>query len=187
MKRVVDMFKFDADYMLRLRIGDHTAEQHFVSYFGRLLQTKIGNRLTCSRHIEDICREAIRQALAVIRSRTLTAPEQLSGLVNTECNRLLKNYDASTCCQAAGDLPANHQGEAIEANSKDVLARSLVQEVLDQLPSRDREILRAAVVKNGGNGRGEVCDDPDPQKEHARLLLSQAKQMFCDKLRKAQR
>lgn len=188
MKRVVDMFKLDADYMLRLRIGDHAAEQHFVSYFGRLLQTKIRSRLICPRHIEVIRREAIEQALAMIRSTPSTPPEQLSGLVNTACNRLLQNYNSSTCCQPEGDSPVNHQEEAIDANSKEnVLARTLVQEVLHQLSSRDRQILRAAVVKNGGNGGHEICDYPDLQKEHVRLVLFRAKQMFCDKLRKARK
>lgn len=188
MKRVVDMFKFDVDYMLRLRIGDYTAEQHFVSYFGKLLQAKIRNRLTCPRHIEVICRDTIEQALTMIRSRPLTPPEQLSGLVNAECNQLLEKYDSSTCCQGKGNLPVDQQDEAIDTGSReDVLARNAVQEVLHQLSSRDRQTLRAAVVKNCGNGEHEICDDPDSQKEHARLVLVRAKQMFSDKLRNVRR
>ncbi|HEV3037119.1 MAG TPA: hypothetical protein VHA33_04965 [Candidatus Angelobacter sp.] len=183
MKRVIEGFEFDAGYMLRLRIGDHATEQHFVAYFGRLLQIKIRKRLACARHIEDIRREAIAQALAVIRSNSLTPPERLGELVNTACNRLLHEYVSAACCQAVVDPLVNHQDKAIDAdNQEKVLVRDLVQQVLHQLSSKDRQTLRTAVAKNGGNGKHEADD-----RDHRRLLLLQAKQMFCSKLRNARK
>jgi RNA polymerase sigma-70 factor (ECF subfamily) len=183
MKRVIEGFEFDADYMLRLRIGDQATEQHFVSYFGRLLQIKIRRRLACARHIEDIGREAIAQALAVIRSNSMTPPQRLGELVNTTCNKLLHEYGPSACCQAVGDSLVNHQDKAIDANSKkNILVRDLVQQVLHQMPSRDRQTLRTAVVKNGFNGKHEICD-----RDYLRLLLFQAKQTFGSKLRNSQK
>jgi RNA polymerase sigma-70 factor (ECF subfamily) len=183
MKPVIEVFELNEDYMLQLRIGDQATEQHFVSYFGRLLQIKIRRRLACAWHIEDIRREAIAQALAVIRSNPLTPPERLGELVNAACNKLLREYRPAACCQAAGDSLVNHQDKASDANNKEkVLVRDLVQQVLHQLPSSDRQTLRTAILKNGSNGKHEVRN-----RDHLRLLLLQANQMFCSKLRNARK
>ncbi|HEV2988824.1 MAG TPA: hypothetical protein VG759_10305 [Candidatus Angelobacter sp.] len=187
MQRVIEGFEFDGDYMLRLKVGDQATEQHFVSYFGRLLQLKLRKRLCCARHVEEIRREAIARAMAVIRSNSKTPPERLGALVNTACNTVLQKYGPSACCQAGGSVFI-HQEKAIEDNDTEkAVVRDLVRLVLHQLPSRDRQTLRSALVKNGSNGKHGVYDNPGLQKEHLRVLLFQARQIFSSKLPNSQR
>ena len=67
--RRVDFEAFDESYLQRLTSGDNTTEQHFVSYFGRLIRMKLRSRVRSQELIDDICQETFLRVLSKLRNK----------------------------------------------------------------------------------------------------------------------
>ncbi|MBC7926316.1 MAG: sigma-70 family RNA polymerase sigma factor [Bryobacteraceae bacterium] len=173
-------FEFDANYMDRLRSGDRDTENHFCSYFGQLLGIKLRTRLRSSQLVDDVRQETFLRVFALLRREGgVRKPEFLGSLVNSVCNNvLLENYRSSGRLAASTEEPdclaAKTQSaqDRVEAEEK----QSQVQNVLAQLPERDRSILRAIFWDDAD--KDEICQSYGVQRDYLRVLVFRAKQLF---------
>jgi hypothetical protein len=129
MKPVLERFKFDDDYIRRLKAGDEDVTVHFVSHFGTLLEIKLRNRVVSPQHIGDIRHETLVRVLAALRSEPLIRhPERLGEVVNETCNRLLRNFHGFSG-ETNESSPRRPLTTGV-ANMKAVLSRNIWQQML---------------------------------------------------------
>jgi RNA polymerase sigma-70 factor, ECF subfamily len=172
---------FDAPYLERLRAGDFRTQEHFVAYFSELIQLKLRARLRSPQAIEDVRQETFARFFAALRSpHGIRQPERLGAFVNSICNNvLLEQYRSSSRAgsledEAADELP-DHAIDVLGAvAAKQMEAK--VREILDDLPERDRRILREVFLEE--RDKDEVCRDFGVDRDYLRVLVHRAKQSF---------
>jgi RNA polymerase sigma-70 factor, ECF subfamily len=172
---------FDAGYIEDLCAGDPGTEEHFVGYFTELLHLKLRSRLQSRQAIEDVRQETFARVLAVLRKDgSLRQPDRLGAFVNTVCNNvLLEHYRSSSRSQSIDEegqpeLPATGIDVMDYVAAKQLKAK--VHEILMDLPSRERDLLKAVFLEE--RDRDEVCRDFGVDREYLRVLLYRAKQEF---------
>jgi RNA polymerase sigma-70 factor (ECF subfamily) len=171
---------FDESYVERLRAGDFRTQEHFVAYFSELLQLKLRSRLHSPQAIEDVRQETFARVLAALRGGKIRQPERLGAYVNSMCNNvLLEHYrasqrDSSIEDEEDQDFPAKPVDllGALAAKQMEVKVR----EILDELPERDRRLLKEVFLEE--RDKDEVCRDFGVDRDYLRVLLHRAKQSF---------
>jgi len=196
----MEFFPFDDDYVRRLRESDRWTEEHFRSYFEQLLLIKLRRRLPSLEAIQDV-----RQEVFVRVFKTLRAPgggirdaRKLGAYVNTVCNNVVLEQYRQTArteplLDAHLDVPLNSVHP--EAGVRDAGDRALIEEsvfmtelfqneplyervrrVVDELPPRDRDILKALFFDERSND--DVCAQFGVDRGYLRVLLHRAKEKF---------
>ncbi|WP_263360166.1 RNA polymerase sigma factor [Acidicapsa ligni] len=172
---------FDADYLESLRAGDFRTQEHFVCYFTDLIHMKLRSRLQSQQAIEDVRQETFARVLAIIRKDGgLRQPERLGPFVNTVCNNvLLEHYRQSSRSDSLDEegkpeLPATGRSSLDLAESKQ--AEEQVREVLEEMPLKDRLLLKAVFLDE--RDRDEVCREFGVDSDYLRVLLHRAKKVF---------
>lgn len=172
---------FDEAYIERLRAGDFRTQEHFGIYFSKLIHLKLGSRLRSTDAIEDVRQETFARFYAALRAGKILHPERLGSFVNSVCNNvLLEHYRANTRFDS---LEADDYQDKIPALAVDLpgildaheMAKK-VREILEQMPERDRRILREVFLEE--RDKDEVCRDFGVDREYLRVLLHRAKQSF---------
>ncbi|MGB6384337.1 MAG: sigma-70 family RNA polymerase sigma factor [Terriglobales bacterium] len=171
---------FDEAYVERLRAGDFRTQEHFGAYFSALIQVKLRSRLQSREAIEDVRQETFARFYVALREGKLLHPERLGSFVNSVCNNvLLEHYRTSA---RASSLDDDDQKElpSPAMNLVDILVaketEKKVREILEQLPERDRRLLRDVFLEE--RDKDEVCRDFGVDREYLRVLLHRAKQSF---------
>ena len=67
----MELYTFDDAYVARLRAGDRFTEEHFLRYFGALLQIKLRGRLRSQQGIDDVRQDVYLRVFRAIRSAGL--------------------------------------------------------------------------------------------------------------------
>lgn len=172
---------FDAAYVERLRSGDARTEEHFVAYFGKLIQLKLRSRLNSKEAIEDVRQETFVRVLASLRSpQGLRQPERLGAFVNSVCNNvLLEHYRSRDRSESLDDeeepsFPSREASALSLVLTKDT--KRVVGIVLDKLTERDRRLLRGVFLEE--RDKDEVCQEFGVDREYMRVLVHRAKQSF---------
>ena len=178
---VLQFHSFDADYIESLCAGDHRTQDHFVGYFTTLLQLKLRSRLQSPQAIEDVRQETFARVLAVLRrDGGLRQPERLGAFVNTVCNHVLFEHYRSSSGRESLDDEGRPELPAVDADVLDIVAarqiKDKVREILLDLPSRDRLLLKAVFLDE--RDRDEVCQEFGVDRDYLRVLLHRAKQEF---------
>ena len=177
--RKPDCDTFDWEYVGRLRDGDPATQRHFIAYFGELLSIKLRTRLRSRHLVEDVRQETFLRVFSAIRRNAIKQPERLGAFVNSICNHVLfEVYRAEmhnpnlgdSAPELADDAPGPETHFAIRQN------KLLVQHILEELPVRDREVIRQLFLEERRND--EVCDDLQVSRDYLRVLLHRAKQRF---------
>jgi RNA polymerase sigma-70 factor, ECF subfamily len=171
---------FDESYVERLRDGDFRTQEHFVAYFSELIQLKLRSRLNSPQAIEDVRQETFTRVFAALREGKIRQPDRLGAFVNSMCNNvLLEHYRSSSRDDSLDD---DEQPEIPAANI-DVLGAianqqisEKIREILDQMPVRDRRLLREVFLEE--RDKDDVCNDFGVDREYLRVLLHRAKQVF---------
>jgi RNA polymerase sigma-70 factor, ECF subfamily len=172
---------FDASYIERLCVGDSRTQEHFVSYFTRLLHLKLRSRLRSPQAIEDVRQETFARVLATLRREGgLRNPERLGAFVNTVCTNVLFEHYRSSSRSDSLDDEDQPEPQATGADTLDIVAsrqlQKKVREILMDLPVRDRSLLKAVFLDE--KDRDEVCREFGVDREYLRVLLFRAKQEF---------
>jgi RNA polymerase sigma-70 factor, ECF subfamily len=172
---------FDAPYVERLRSGDFRTQEHFVAYFSELIQLKLRARLRSPQAIEDVRQETFVRVFAALRSPGgIRQPERLGAFVNSICNNvLLEHYRSSSRSDSLDDEPQNELPDPVMDVLGAVAAKQMeekVREILDEMPERDRRILREVFLEE--RDKDEVCRDCGVDRDYLRVLLHRAKQSF---------
>ena len=178
----MQFFAFDAAYLERLRSGDARTEEHFVSYFGELIQLKLRSRLSSREAIEDVRQETFVRVLGLVRSPNgLREPDRLGAFVNSVCNHvLLEHYRSKNKTESFLDSDAeatlvNHDPSALSLlETKD--AQRIVHQILRELTDRDRRLLQSVLLEE--RDKDEVCNELGITRDYLRVLVHRAKQSF---------
>ena len=178
----MQFFAFDAAYLERLRSGDARTEEHFVRYFGELIQLKLRSRLSSREAIEDVRQETFVRVLVLVRSANgLREPDRLGAFVNSVCNHvLLEHYRSKNKTESFLDSDAeatlvNHDPSALSLlETKD--AQRIVHQILKELTDRDRRLLQSVLLEE--RDKDEVCNEFGITRDYLRVLVHRAKQSF---------
>ena len=177
----MDFQAFDSSYVERLRAGDRNTEDHFVAYFGELIELKLRSRLASRQSLEDVKQETFARCLKLLRSPGgIRNAERLGPLVNSICNNVLsEHFRAGRRTEPLEDQPA----ERFIAREPDALTRiitddtrRIVRQVLEKLPARDQTILKAVFLEE--REKDDLCREIGVTRDYIRVLLHRAKQSF---------
>jgi RNA polymerase sigma-70 factor (ECF subfamily) len=176
----LNLFKFDKDYVDRLRDGEPETEAHFVSYFGQILGIMLRARRLPPERVDDVRQEALTRVIAILRrDGGVREPERFGAFVSSICKNVLR--------ESIRDWAKN---QSLQENQLDVpdkivdLERSLisketkekVQEILREMNPRDRDLLRAIFLEE--KDKEEICTQFGADREYLRVLLYRAKERF---------
>jgi RNA polymerase sigma-70 factor (ECF subfamily) len=178
----LQFFAFDAAYLERLRSGDARTEEHFVSYFGELIQLKLRSRLSSREAIEDVRQETFVRVLVLVRSPDgLREPNRLGAFVNSVCNHvLLEHYRSKNRAESYLDSDAEATLVNRDPNALSLLetkdAQRIVHQILKELTDRDRMLLQSVLLEE--RDKDEVCNEFGVTRDYLRVLGHRAKQSF---------
>jgi RNA polymerase sigma-70 factor (ECF subfamily) len=171
---------FDEPYVERLRAGDFRTQEHFVAYFSDLIQIKLRSRLHSAEAIEDVRQETFARVLTALRDGKLLHPERLGPYVNSVCTHVLQeHYRASARSSSFEDEEENNTpDESIDLVGAISTKQTgdKVRQVLEELPERDRRLLREVFLEE--RDKDAVCRDFGVDRDYLRVLLHRAKQSF---------
>ena len=173
---------FDALYLKRLQEGDSQTQEHFVAYFGELIQKKLRSRVSSSQQAADLCQETFARVLRVVRTGNgIRHPERLGPFVVSVCNHvLMEHYRSLTRETPLEDehsevLPDNRSLDPLNSAMGKQTAE-IVRHVLDGLPERDRRVLKELFLDE--RDKDDICHDFGVDRDYLRVLVHRAKQAF---------
>jgi RNA polymerase sigma-70 factor (ECF subfamily) len=176
----LDFHQFNESYLQSLRTQDSVTEAHFVSYFGRLLHSKLRRHLACPEHIKDVQQETLLRAWAAVRAEGgVRQPERFGAFVSSVCNNILReSYRSRARTRALDDLQIDPADESRGPDSVLLAAetKTLVQKVLARLCLKDRTLLQAVFFEQ--RDKDEVCRELGVSRDYLRVLLHRAKHQF---------
>lgn len=171
---------FDAEYVRRLTEGDPETERHFTAYFGQLLLFKLRARLRSPQLVLDARQETFLRVLTTLRRKGgVEHPERLGAFVNAVCNNvLLEMFRAGSRTKPIEeDTPEPvATGDDPETTLVSDARRRWVRQMLDELPDRDREVLRLIFFEEVP--KPEICRRLQVDEGYLRVLLHRAKARF---------
>jgi RNA polymerase sigma-70 factor (ECF subfamily) len=172
---------FDESYLERLCSGDFRTESHFVAYFSELIQLKLRSRVNSPQAVADLRQETFVRVFAALRSKgRVKQPERLGAFVNSVCNNVLLEYYRSSSREnsiedeESTDVPDPSLDVVTILSHKEMEQK--VRRVLDELPERDRRLLREIFLEE--RDKDAVCQDFGVDRDYLRVLLHRAKQAF---------
>ncbi|HMI53600.1 MAG TPA: sigma-70 family RNA polymerase sigma factor [Candidatus Saccharimonadales bacterium] len=184
----MELFVFDAEYVNRLRDGDQPTEKHFVAYFQQLLKIKLRARFLPPDKVEDLTQETfIRVIGALRREGGVRQPERFGAFVNSICNNVVFERHRTT----GRDQPLEETHLEIADRAPDPekvfvsnQIREQVRDILDDMPRRDRDLLRAIFLEE--KEKDEVCQEFGVDRNYLRVCLHRAKERFREVYAKEQ-
>jgi RNA polymerase sigma-70 factor (ECF subfamily) len=176
----VEFFTFDKAYVERLREGDPSTEQHFVDYFEQLLRIKLRSRTLTSDKADDLQQETFIRVIAALRREGgVRQPERFGSFVNSTCNNVLMEYYRSSAkIQPMEDAQMDMPDKILDLEGMLVTKQSAeqVRRILDAMPKRDRDLLRAIFLEE--KEKDSVCRELGVDREYLRVLVHRAKDKF---------
>jgi RNA polymerase sigma-70 factor, ECF subfamily len=179
-RKKVDFYSFDAEYLRRLKARDPAQEAHFVSYFSPRLQMKLRHRGFAPSTVEDISQETFLRVLAALQNGTILYPERFGAYVSAVCDKvILEKYREVVRNQHldvdAMDLPDGKTNLDALVLRKE--KRQIVAEILEQMPPKKRNVLRAFMYEQ--LDREQMCARFGVTNDYLRVLLFRAKEEFA--------
>lgn len=171
---------FDAEYVRLLTVGDPETEAHFALYFGKFVSLKTRSRRLPPEVADDVRQETLCRVLLKLRQgRGVSAPERFGAFVNSVCNNVIlevsrrraREVSPATFTPGPADERIDMDDSLISGERKE-----LVQQVLNELAEKDRDILRQVFYEN--LDRKEICRKFKVKEDHLRQLLHRAKAKF---------
>ncbi len=169
---------FDQDYLRRLASGDAVVEHHFSSYFGDLLLLKLRARIRSSQLIEDIRQETLLRVLRIVRKAGVEYPERFGAFVCGVCRNVMKEllrWEIRNP-RSASEFERADDRVDLEALLVNQQRRQQVDRILEELPEKDRELLRMFFLEECD--KSEICKRLKVREGYLRVLLHRAKLRF---------
>jgi RNA polymerase sigma-70 factor (ECF subfamily) len=168
---------FDAQYLERLTNADDETERDFAAYFGELLTIKLRSRLRSAHLIEDVKQETFLRVLKALRQKNSIAnPQALGSYVNSVCNNVLFELYRSESKIAEPPEDRPDESKDAETGMVDEEDRVAVRRVLDEMPEKDRKILRWLFFEE--RDKNSICSHLGVDREYLRVLVHRAKLRF---------
>jgi RNA polymerase sigma-70 factor (ECF subfamily) len=179
-ERRLEFQAFDADYVRKLTAGDPATEAHFSTYFGKFLSMKMRSRHLSPEMAEDVRQETLLRVLRTLRQGGGVAhPDRFGAFVNSVCNNvLLETMHRRSREGASPEDPPELADTRVDLDGSLVTAerRRVVARVLDELPAKDREVLRLVFFED--EDRKEICRKLGIDMDYLRVVLHRAKAKF---------
>jgi RNA polymerase sigma-70 factor (ECF subfamily) len=175
---------FDQDYLRRLASGDTLVEHHFSSYFGDLLLLRLRARIRSPQLIEDIRQETLLRVLRIVRKAGVEHPDRFGAFVSGVCSNVVMELlrgEMRHEWSAFNFEPADDRVD-LEAPLVNQQRRRQVDRILEELPNRDRELLRMFFLEE--HDKSEICKRFKVREDYLRVLLHRAKLRFRSCIRK---
>jgi RNA polymerase sigma-70 factor, ECF subfamily len=171
---------FDDRYLALLREGDADTERHFVMHFTNAIRLSLRYRLRSWQLIDDIKQETFLRVLNFLRSdKSMDHPERLGAYVHSvSINVMMELLRSSTRHPALPDDAMELADHNVDAESGVVTRerKEMVRSVLDELPEKDRRILRSVFLEDVD--KDEVCTRYGVTRDYLRVLIHRAKNRF---------
>lgn len=172
------------DYLLKLAASDEEAIRHFTSYFGTLILIKLRSRMLPPIVIDEIRQETYVRVFAAIRKpQGIRDGTRLGAFVNSVCNHVLWEYSRQGARYTPLDAEKYQERAGDDDNEAALLLRErqhTVREVLETLPLRDRNILKAVFLDE--RDKNAVCSEFGIDRGYLRVLIHRAKAVLRERL-----
>jgi RNA polymerase sigma-70 factor, ECF subfamily len=176
----VELYSFDDNYLQRLRAGDPSIEQHFFSYFSKMLLIKLRSRLRSPESVDDVRQETFLRVLRAIRTEDgIHSAERLGSYVNSVCNFVLfEHYRSGQRENPMEEAAPDPPDRTIDLHGSLVTKekREFVRRILERLDKRDRELLTAIFLEE--RDKEDICRQFSVDRDYLRVLLYRAKAQF---------
>src|SRR5690349_20837779 len=144
MQSTLTRFPFDQHYVQQLCERAQPVEEHFTSYFQRLLTNYLRNRIKSPEMAEDIRQETLLRVLWTLRrGQGLQQPECLGAFVLAVCNNVLREFVRAQVRFCAIEEPGANPDASPDPEEQAISGegRALLKDALMQLAERDRQVL----------------------------------------------
>ena len=172
--------QFDAEYVRRLTQGDAGVEEHFASYFGDLLFLKLRARLRSRPLIEDIRQETLMRVLLILRTKGgVEHPERFGAFVNAVSNNVMMELRRAELRHDPMDESQEEPLDTtvdLDAPLVDIETKRLVTRLMDELPEKDRCILKEIFLEE--MDKAEICRRHKVSSNYLRVLQHRAMSRF---------
>jgi RNA polymerase sigma-70 factor, ECF subfamily len=171
----MELYVFDEDYVRRLQEGDRDTATHFHQYFRELLLLKLRRRLRSLEAIDEVRQEVFTRCIAHLGQ--LNDPRKLGAFVNAICNRvLMEYYRAESRTESLEEQSDIADSSSLEAAFDSARNTARVRRVLETMPQRDSDILKAVFLEEAE--KEEICQRFGVERDYLRVLLHRAKEKF---------
>ena len=181
----MDFYTFDDDYLRRLCAGDGATKDHFVGYFSNAILLKLSRKVRRFVDLEDIRQEVFLRVFSrVCGPDGLREGAKLGAYVNAFCNNVhLEFYRREGRTESLPDDAdaISDAGINIEEALVTGETRAAVQSVLNDMESRDADLLRAVFLDE--RDKDEICREYGVDREYLRVLLFRAREKFRSRYR----
>jgi RNA polymerase sigma-70 factor (ECF subfamily) len=187
----MDFFPFDDAYVRRLRDGDRSTEDHFVSYITPLLRIKVRGRLPSREAEEDAVQETFIRVFKVVRGPGgggIRNGHSFGAYVLSICNNVIfESYRQIKRTEPIDDeyvenIPTTENREAELINEQQ---RECVRRVVAGMETREGKILTAIYFNE--RSKAAVCEEFGVDQGYLRVLLHRAREKFRKAWAKEQR
>jgi RNA polymerase sigma-70 factor, ECF subfamily len=176
----LDLYAFDKLYVDRLRDGELSTEKHFVAYFGEILGIMLRARYLSPERVEDVRQETLTRVIATIRrDGGIRQPERFGAFVSATCKNVLRENSRDWLkARSLGEDQPQIADKVIDLEQALITeeTKKRVREILDELRTRDRQLLRAIFLEE--KDKDEICREFGVDREYLRVLLHRAKERF---------
>lgn len=177
----MELFVFDKAYVDRLRDGEPETEQHFASYFGRLLGIMLRARYLSPERVDDVRQETLARVIAILRRDDggVRYPERFGAFVNSVCKNVLREnareWSRTQSIQEKQLDPPDRIMDLEQALISEE-TKKRVREILEEMKPRDRQLLSAMFLQE--KDKDEICSEFKVDRPYLRVLLHRAKERF---------
>jgi len=177
----MDFFPFDDEYVRRLREGDRSTEEHFVSYFTPILRIKLRGKLRSAEEAEDVRQDTFFRVLKALRRPDggIRDGRGFGKYVLTTCNHAVQERirgGAKTQPIEDEQLESLVASQDTESELIREQQRHCVRRVLSSMDARERRILNAIFFND--ESKAELCKELGVDAGYLRVLLHRAKAKF---------
>jgi len=177
--RHVDFFPFDQPYLDRLRGGDPPTQHHFASYFGKFLRIRFRARRLPSDAIDDLVQDTLLRVIIKVHKGEVRQAECFGAFVNSVSNNVLMEHFRRSKNSHTEEEPVEVPDDKV-LNLDDLLVTEetveLVRKVLEQMPKRDRRILKRMYFDE--EDKDVICIEFGIDRDYLRVLVLRARNKF---------
>ena len=173
---------FDENYLHALARRDADAENFLVVYFSRPVRLKLRSRLRSADLVQDAHQETFLRVLRHFhQGKTLDKPGSLPGFISAVCQNValefLRSHTRHPQIPENGpDTPDPTCGPEAQAVREE--RRKMVAKVLNEMPEKDRILLRRVCLDE--EDKDKVCLEFHVDRNYLRVLLHRARNRFRD-------
>lgn len=151
-----------------------------MNYFSDLLRIKMRRHLYSQQAMEDIRQETFLRVFRQLRQKGgLAHPERLSAFVNAVCNHVQFEYYRAAARFSTMPLDGFDPPDSDPDPERGLVSeerKRCVRQILDELPFKDREILRLIFFED--RAKDDICRIWKVERNYLRVLLFRAKNRF---------